>query len=317
MKNNTPIELSIVATVYNDAEIVPLLVKEICEQCAQLEISYEIILVNDCSPDNSEFEIQKACKENENVKGISLSRNFGQQIAMSAGMRYAAGKFIIIMDGDLQNPPSAIPLLYKEILKGYDIVYTVSETRYNFMDKTTSCFFYFMLTKLFGVKIVPNQLMMKIMKHSFVDRFNKYNEIHRSVTGIVNDISSSYQVLDVQNQVRKIGQSNYGFFKRLNYAFDLLISLSNAPLNIMIYFGFSVFLLTMISIVYNLYIYLFGDVPAGFTSIILTNSFFGSLIILLLGFIGRYLSNIYSEVRKRPLFHVREIYNLEKINNND
>ena len=311
MNNNTPIELSIVATIYNDAAIVPLLVQELCDQCVQLKVSYEIILVNDYSTDSSEIESQKACKENENVKGISLSRNFGQQIAMSAGMRYASGKFIIIMDGDLQNPPSAIPSLYKEILKGYDIVYTVSKTRNNFLDKTTSGFFWFMLTKIFGVQIVRNQLMMKIMNRTFVERYNEYNEILRTVTGIVRDVSSNYQVINVENQIRKIGESHYGFIKRLNLLIDIIISLTNSPLNMMIYFGFFIFLLTMLSIVYNLVVYLFYDVPPGFTSIILTNSFFGSLIVLLLGFIGRYLSNIYMEVRRRPLFHVRETYNLE------
>ena len=311
MKNNTNIELSIVATVYNDAEIVSLLVKELCHQCEQLKVSYEIILVNDYSTDSSEIEIQKACKENKNVKGISLSRNFGQQIAMSAGMRYASGKYIIIMDGDLQNPPSAIPSLYKEILKGYDVVYTVSKTRNNFIDKATSRLFYFMLTKIFGVKIVPNQITMTIMNRTFIDQYNEYNETVRTVSGIFREVSSHYQVLNVENQIRKIGKSHYSFFKRLNLSIDMIISLTNYPLNLMIYFGFSIFLLTMLTIIYYLFTYLFYDVPAGFTSIILTISFFGSLIVLLLGFIGRYLSNIYTEVRKRPLFHVKETYNLE------
>ena len=310
MKSNTNIELSIVATVYNDAEIVSLLVKELCHQCEQLKVSYEIILVNDYSTDNSEIEIQKECKKNENVKGILLSRNYGQQIAISAGMLYANGKYIVIMDGDLQNPQSEIPRLYNEIIKGYDVVYTVSKTRNNFFNRMTSGFFWFILTKLFGVKIVQNQLMMKIMNHSFVDRYNQYNEINRTVEGIIVDISENYSVLQVENQERISGKSHYNFFKRSNLMIDMLIGLTNVPLNMMLYFGWLVFLITVILSIYNLIAYLYFNVPAGFTSIILSIFLFGSLIILLLGFIGRYLSNIYNEVRRRPLFHIKATCNI-------
>lgn len=311
MNNNNEIELSIVATIYNDAAIVPLLVDELTFHCKQLKVSFEIILVNDFSTDDSEKEIEKVCLLSSYTKGITLSRNFGQQIAMSVGMRYATGRYIIIMDGDLQNPPSEIPRLYEEILKGYDIVYTVSPTRNNIIDKLTSLFFWTMLTKGLGVKIVKNQLMMKIMNRNFVQRYNEYNENHRTVAGIVRDISSHYQVLYIENQIRQIGKSNYNFIERFNLMIDMLISLSNAPLNIMIFFGLFIFLFTNLVSVYYIILYLFFDVPQGFTSTILSIFFFGSLIVLLLGFIGRYLSNIYTEVRRRPLFHIKRSYNIE------
>jgi polyisoprenyl-phosphate glycosyltransferase len=312
MKNkNTKVELSVVSTIYNDAAIVPILVKEIFSNCELLKVDFEIILVNDFSTDNSGEEIQKLCKLYKNVKGISLSRNFGQQIAISAGMRYATGRYIIVMDGDLQNPPSEIPNLYKEINKGYDVVYTISKTRNNFIDKLTSLLFWMILTKIFGVKIVQNQLMMKIMNYDFVNRYNEYNEIHRTVAGIARDISSNYQVLEIKNQPRKIGKSHYSFINRFNLLIDLLISLSNSPLNMMIYIGWFIFLCTIFTSIYYLIKFIFFDVPPGFTSIILSIFFFGSLIVLLLGFIGRYLSNIYNEVRRRPLYHVKETYNIE------
>lgn len=315
-KSNQDIELSVVATIYNDAAVVPLLVNEITSQCRPLEINFEIILVNDCSTDDSEKAIEKICLSSSNVKGITLSRNFGQQIAMSVGMRYAAGKYIIIMDGDLQNPPSEIPRLYREILKGYDIVYTVSKTRNNFLNQLSSSLFWFIITKIFGVKIVKNQLMMKIMNRALVERYNEYNEIHRTVAGIVKDVSSYHQILYVENQIRKFGNSHYNFVKRCNLMIDMLISLSSAPLNMLIFLGFSVFVLTNIVSIYYIIQYLFFDVPPGFTSVILSIFFFGSLIVLLLGFIGRYLSNIYTEVRGRPLFHIKKKYNIETFKDN-
>ena len=314
MKNVNNVELSIVSTIYNDADIVPILVKEIILNCELLNVNFEIILINDFSSDNSEEEIKKVCRLFKNVKGISLARNFGQQIAMSAGMRYASGRYIIVMDGDLQNPTSEIPNLYNEIKKGYDVVYTVSKIRNNFLDKFTSLFFWMILTKIFGVRIVQNQLMMKIMNHDFVKRFNQYNEIHRTVAGIVRDISSHYKVLEVKNLPRKIGKSHYSFIKRFNLLIDILISLSNSPLNMMIYLGWFIFLMTILTSIYYLTQFIFFNVPSGFTSIILSIFFFGSLIVLLLGFIGRYLSNIYNEVRRRPLFHVKETFNIKSEN---
>lgn len=304
------LELSIVSTIYNDASIVAVLVDQIQEHATKLKISYEIVLVDDCSTDESENEIKTICKRYENVKGLTLARNFGQQIAISAGIRYAIGKYVVIMDGDLQNPPSEIPTLYNEIKKGYDVVYTISSTRNNIFNEFSSKIFWLLLTKLFGVEIIENQLMMKIMTQDFVRRFNNYNEINRTVSGIVRDISSNYQVLKIENAVRTIGKSHYSFFSRVNLFIDILISLSNAPLNIMIYFGWLIFHITIILCVYYLFNYFYSDVPAGFTSIILSIFFFGSLIVLLLGFIGRYLSNIYTEVRNRPLFHVQKHYNI-------
>ena len=316
MDNNKKLLLSVVATCFNDSEIIPLLVKEIEHYVLTITSDYEIILVNDYSTDNSETVIEKICSENSKVKGVSLARNFGQQIAMSAGIRYAKGEFIVIMDGDLQNPPSEIPRLYNEILKGFDIVYTVSKNRNNFFDRMTSSFFWYLLTKLFGVKIVQNQLMMKIMNHSFVDRYNQYNEINRTLEGIIVDISDNYSVLQVENQQRVSGKSHYSFFKRTNLMIDMLISLTNVPLNMMLYFGWIIFMVTIVLSIYNLIQYLYFDVPPGFTSIILSIFLFGSLIILLLGFIGRYLSNIYNEVRRRPLFHIKATYNIDMPKNN-
>jgi dolichol-phosphate mannosyltransferase len=226
-------------------------------------------------------------------------------------MRYAKGDYVVIMDGDLQNPPSEIPRMYSEIQKGYDIIYTTSKVRNTFIDRMTSELFWKMLIKIFGVTIVPNQLMMKIMNKSFVEKYNNYNEINRTVEGIVVDISSNYQVLEVGNELRTVGQSHYTFIKRFNHMLDMLISLSNAPLNMMIHFGWIALLITIFVSIYHLIQFLFYSVPAGFTSIILSIFLFGSLTILLLGFIGKYLSAIYTEVRKRPLFNVKQTFNIE------
>jgi glycosyltransferase involved in cell wall biosynthesis len=302
--------LSIVATVYNDAEIVPLLVEEIIKNIPPSITKYEIILVNDCSPDNSEQFIKAECDKNPNVKGISLSRNYGQHIAMSAGMQNSKGDFVVTMDGDLQNPPSAIPQMLDKIKEGYDIVYTASKKRNGILDAFTSYIFWAMLTKLFKMNVVKHQLMLKIMSREFIDRFSKYGEANRTIDGLVADISSNYAVLNIENNKRAHGRSNYNFIKRMNLTLDMIISLSSAPLNLMIYLGFFIFIGTILGVLYYICSYLFAIVPPGYTSTQLSIFFFGGLTILILGIIGRYLANIYSEVRHRPLYHVKRTYNL-------
>jgi glycosyltransferase involved in cell wall biosynthesis len=302
-------ELSVVATIYNDENIVPILAKEITGAIKELGISYEIIFVNDNSSDRSEKAIELESANDPCVKGLSLSRNYGQQIAMSAGIRAAKGKYVLIMDGDMQNPPAEIPRLYKKICEGFDIIYCISKTRNSFWDELTSSLFWFTLVKIFKVKIIKDQLMMKIMTNEFVSHYNLYNEVNRTVTGITSDIGLNYGVIEITNAKRHSGKSNYNFFKRFNLMVDIIISLSTAPLNFMIYLGFIIFFFTCIACVYYLYQYLFFDILPGFTTLLLTRLFFGGITILMLGFIGRYLSNIYTEVRQRPLYFVRKKHN--------
>lgn len=303
-------ELSIVTTIYNDAGTVPILVDKIREAVIPLGIDYELILVNDNSPDNSEVAIAAVCEKFAEVKGISLSRNYGQQIAMSAGMRQAKGNYVVILDGDLQNPPDKIPELYRKIKEGFDLVYTVGTARNSWRDEMSSKLFWWVLAKMFKVKVVPYQLMMKIMTRNFLERFNSYNEQSRTIAGIVNDIGLNYTVLEVKNEKRMAGKSNYNFIKRFNLMIDVIISFSNAPLNIMIHFGWIIFTLTSLTAFYQLYLYISDSIPAGYTSLILSIFFFGSLNILMLGFIGRYLANIYAEVKNRPLYAIRKTYNV-------
>lgn len=302
MQDYSKIELSIVATIYNSESTIPVLIKSIREAVASLDGFYEVILVDDRSMDRSWDVIQAQASQFFEVKGVRLSRNFGQQIAMSAGISYARGNYIVIMDGDLQNPPEAIPILYEKIKNKFDLIYTVSKRRNNFKDEITSSFFWFVIRKVLGVTIIPDQLMMKIMTSRVARQYNTYPEVHRTVAGIIKDVGFSYSVLPVENKRRQSGRSNYNFMKRFNLMVDIVISMSNVPLNFMLYLGGGVFLGTLLLIILYTILFFVSDVPAGYTSMMLSIFFFGSMIVTMLGFIGRYLSNIYMEVRRRPLF---------------
>ena len=303
------VELSVVSAIYNDAKTAKRLVSELESELLKLNVDYEIILVNDFSKDNTEDEIRNICKENVLVKGISLSRNYGQQIAISSGISFAKGKFVLIIDGDLENPIDAIPKLYNKINEGYDIVYTVSPVRQSLTKKITSKIFWFVICNILKLDIVKDQLLLRIMSRKFVDAYNLYPEISRSVAGINYDIGMNSTFLTVNPKKRVHGRSNHNFSMRLNIFIDIFLNMSTRPLNLVIFFGFFVLILSLILTIVYLIKYFRGDTIIGNTSIMVSILFFGGAVLFILGVMARYLSLIYTEVKRRPLFLVKEKYN--------
>jgi len=303
------IELSIVSAIYNDANTVKQLVSEFEDELLKLGISYEIVLVNDGSIDNSEREIREVCDKNPLIKGISLSRNYGQQIAVSSGISFAKGKYVLIIDGDLENPIDSIPVLYNKINEGFDIVYAVSPIRQSITKKITSQLFWFAICKVLKINIIKDQLMLRIMSRKFVDAYNLYPEISRSVAGINHDIGMNATSLIVNPKKRIYGKSSYNFGKRLNVFIDIFLNMSTRPLNLVIFFGLFQLILSLILTLIYLFKYLNGVTIPGNTSIMVSILFFGGAVLFILGIMARYLSLIYSEVKRRPMFLVKEKYN--------
>lgn len=303
------IELSVVSAIYNDAQTVKQLVTEFEIELIKLGISYEIVLVNDGSIDNSEEKIREVCENNPLIKGISLSRNFGQQIAISSGISFAKGKYVLIIDGDLENPINSIPDFYNKIIEGYDIVYAVSPIRQSLAKKITSQIFWFFICTILKINIVRDQLLLRIMSRKFVDAYNLYPEVSRSVAGINYDIGMNATSLIVQPNKRIFGKSNYNFSKRLNMFIDIFLNMSTMPLNIVIFFGLFALILSLILTIIYFIKYYTGGTIIGNTSIMVSILFFGGAILFILGILARYLSLIYSEVKRRPLFLVKEKYN--------
>lgn len=308
MKNSQAL-LSIAIPVFNAESMLDELCRQLTSAVKSLNVELEIVLVDDYSPDNSWQVIERLCEQYPYVKGVKLSRNFGQQIAVSAGIASATGKYVIVMDCDLQNPPEAIPAILKQLESGFDLVYTVAKERNNFKDQLTSKAFWFLLTKILKVDIVKNQLMMRGMSARFVKYYDTYTEITRTVAGISRDIGLKHTVIEIENKQRHSGKSNYNFFKRFNLMIDIVLSLSTAPLTMIINTSLIVLILTFFASLYYLYVVLFWYAPAGYTSLVLLIIGFGSLITLILGIMGVYLANIYIEVRKRPLFIIDEKVN--------
>jgi polyisoprenyl-phosphate glycosyltransferase len=314
MENNHEIELSVVCTIFRSAQIVPELVRQVELACGGCTSSFEVILVDDSSPDLSWAAIVQACRSTQNVRGIKLGRNFGQQVAVAAGLRQASGEYSIVMDGDLQNPPEAIVEILKKLKEGNDIVYTTSLSRNSIIDGLTSRVFWWIMNKIFKINVIPNQLMMRGMSKRFVDLFNCYNEHIRNVVGITHDIGLKQAVIKVANNKRHSGRSNYNFFKRFDVMLDVVLLMTNRPLTYVIYAAAIAFISSIILGIMTLINYLqYPEMPAGYTTQIFLISIFGSSTLIVLGIIGRYLANIYTEVRARPLFNIEQAINLRSV----
>jgi glycosyltransferase involved in cell wall biosynthesis len=305
------ISISIVGPVYIGTHTVANFIKQTREVLTKRCEAFEIILVDDGCPAASWDLIENTCRKDPAIKGIRLSRNFGQQIAVSAGLHFAKGERVIVMDTDLQNPPEAIPVILEKLQAGADVVYTVSKVRNNWIDEITSSLFWFVVNKVLGVHMVPNQLMMKGLSRKFLSVYNTYNERVRVVAGIAHDIGMRSTTIEVGNARRESGRGNHGFFRRLNLMIDIVLAISSRPLNLLINISLLSVLGSLGLGAYTLIVYLiYPDVPPGYATLISIITFFGSMTLLVLGIIGRYLANIYTEVRQRPLFITESTANL-------
>lgn len=298
--------VSVVVPVYNGAPFLGRLVQEIAASLEGAGEPYELLLVDDRSQDSSWDAIVAAASRRPEVKGFRLSRNFGQQIAVSAGIAQARREYVLIMDCDLQNPASAIPEILGSLRAGNELVYAVSKIRNNARDAATSQLFWFVLTRVFKARVVKHQLMMKGMTSRLARIYDSYPEVTRTVAGIVGDIGCKYAVIEVENTRRAEGKSNYGFFKRFDLMIEMIISIAAAPLKILVYAGLIGVIMTLMASIYFLAAALFHSAVSGSTVIMLAVFLFGSLMTLILGIVGVYLANIYAEVRRRPLFLIAE-----------
>lgn len=303
--------VSVVVPVYLGS----LMLDDLCEEIHRVvrggSFALEIILVDDGSPDQSWSVIRNLCLRYPFVKGLKLSRNFGQQIAVSAGIACAQGKYVVTMDCDFENPPSAIPILLKELNGGSDVVYAVANERTKLIDRITSWMFWLILTKVLGLQLVRNQLMMRGMSARFVEHYRNYPEAVRTVAGISADIGFTQSSIRVEAGKRQSGTGSQGFLSRFSLAIDMVLSFSTRPLTIAILVSLLTLMVTLVLSVFYTISFFVRQVDPGFTTLVLLQIGLGSVIVLLLAVAGTYLANIYKEVRRRPLFIIDERLNFD------
>ncbi|OEU50570.1 MAG: hypothetical protein BA866_07155 [Desulfobulbaceae bacterium S5133MH15] len=269
---------------------------------------FEIIMVDDGSTDSSWQLIKELHKKDDSVTGICFSRNFGHHIAITAGLDYARGEAVILMDADLQDPPEEIPRLYDKFQEGYDLVYGIRYHRHDpILKKITSKLFWWILRTFSDVNIPPGQTMLRIMRRRLVNAIKEMKEYARFIHGMMAWPGFTTATLKVKHTPRLKGKSKYNTAKMFKLAFHAITSFSIIPLRLATHLGLISSSLSLIIGIYFVYRkFVFGIPVMGYASIIIAIFFVGGIQLLVLGIFGEYLGRVYQEVQRRPLYIVTE-----------
>lgn len=306
-------DISIVVPVYGCPEALIPLHDRLTKTIKKLKKSYEIVFVNDGCPKNSWEIIEKICKKDRKTVGINLSRNFGQIHSTNAGISYASGDYVVLMDCDLQDKPEGIENLFNEINKGYDIVFAKRINRKDSaITKLFSKIFYRIYNSLIDGNYDGDICNYCIVRRKVVDEYLKINDNNKSFTVTLSWMGFKSSVIEMDSDERFEGKSSYTFRKKIDLAIDLLTSQSNKPLKLVVYLGSIIAFISFIFLFIQIIKYYVSDVPAGWTSIIASIFFMGGLMLLCLGGIGIYVGNIFNQTKGKPEYLIDEILNPSK-----
>ena len=300
--------ISIVSPVYRAEKILPILVSEINLVMERIGEDYEIILVDDRSPDNS-WEVMKVLSsQNPKIKSIRLSRNFGQHSAIFAGLTRAKGDWVVVMDCDMQDQPKEIAKLYKKALEGYDIVLGQRENRKDkFLKKLTSKLFYKVFNYLSGANFDNNVANFGIYHQKTIKSILDMKDYVKFFSLFINWIGFKSISIPIEHGEREEGKSTYSVGRLFKQAFNVIISFSDKPLRLFINFGLSISVLSFIVGIYYLYLALTGKIAQpGFSSLILSIWFLSGIIISGIGIVGVYLGKTFDQAKGRPTFIIDE-----------
>lgn len=307
-------DFSVVVPVYNEADGLPELLKRLTNVLDKLGVKSEIVLVDDGSSDASRDLITAQHQGDARICGLFLSRNFGHQTAVSAGLQHARGKVIAVMDGDLQDPPEVLPQFLDRLKEGFDVVYGVRRKRKERAWKRLSYYlFYRCLGLLSDFKIPLDSGDFSVMTRRVVNDINAMPERHRFVRGLRAWTGYRQTGLEYERDSRFAGRPKYTLAKLINLAVDGLLSFSSAPVRLSIHFGFLIaataFFVGMIYFV--LRVFNIGTWPTGFATLFLLIAFLGGIQLITVGMIGEYVGRIHMEVKQRPLYLISEYVGLE------
>ena len=306
------IEISIISPVYKAGNIVDKLVEEIIKSVSEITSNYEIILVEDGSPDNSWEKIEENCKKNGKVKGVKLSRNLGQHFAITAGLTVSKGENMIVMDCDLQDNPKYIIDLVNKAKLGFDIVYTSKLERQHSVFKNITSIVFF---KIFNY-LTDNQTGISsigaysLLTRKVVDAFCRINDTHRHYLMILRTLGFVSTQIPIIHDKRFEGKSSYNLSKLINHALDGITSQSDKLLRISISVGFLFCVISIATAIYTVAKYLIIGALPGYTSLTSLISLSTGLILLSIGVVGMYIGKIFEQVKNRPLYFIDRKINI-------
>jgi polyisoprenyl-phosphate glycosyltransferase len=308
---NSPL-ISVVSPVYRAEKILSLLVKEIKKNTELITSDFEIILVEDGSPDKSWEAICEEAKKDNRIKGIKLSRNFGQHYAITAGLDAVRGEWTIVMDCDLQDNPAEIINLFNKANEGHKIVLARREVRQDgFRKKLSSRLFYKTLSLLTGVKQDATVANYGIYHKDVVTAIGQMREPFRNFAAIVKWVGFAPVTINVKHSKRVEGASTYNIKKLFKLAIDTILAYSNKPLYYIVAFGFILSLAAFLFSIVVLIRYLTGSITVmGYTSLILSIWVLGGLLMMFLGIVGLYVGKMFEGIKNRPIYIITETKNL-------
>jgi polyisoprenyl-phosphate glycosyltransferase len=302
--------LSIVTPCYNESGCIHELHRRLTAAAQGAVESYEIIFINDGSTDSTWEEMQALAALDKNLVGINLSRNHGQQAALTAGLDLSRGDYILILDADLQDPPELLPELLQTLQEAQaDVVYAVRRARAgeNIAKKATSALFYRLLAKLTDTDIPLDTGDFRLMTRRALDTFLSMPEQARFIRGMVSWIGFKQVPLAYDRDERFAGNTNYGFVKLLKLALDAITGFSTAPLRFASHAGLLLTGAAGFLVIYILYGWLRGHAVSGWPSLMLTIVMIGAVQMWVLGMIGEYLGRLYMQSKGRPLYIVSDV----------
>ena len=304
-------KISVVVPVYGCPAAVKPLAERVSETVKKITDDYELILVNDACPKNSWKEICEVCAVNPHVIGIELARNFGQIRAITAGLDYCSGDWVVVMDCDLQDRPEGILNLFHKAQEGYDVVFARRKERKDSeLVKLMSKSFYKVYDYFMDGNYDNSICNFSISKRQVINQYCKMREQNRAYTLFLKWLGYNQTAIDIEADERYEGKSSYSFRKKINMATQFITAQSNKPLLFSVRIGTLCALGSFAFMIYQIVKYFFNQqVPTGWTSLIVSIYFMGGMILIALGIIGIYIGYIFNEVKARPLYTVRTVLN--------
>ncbi len=309
MQLTKPIKtISIVVPVCNERGNLPILMAEIKAVMDPLPYQYSIIFVEDSSTDGTLEFIKSEASSNNYIFYVSLTKSFGHQNALKAGLDRANADAVIMMDGDLQHPPALIPTLIQQWEEGFDIVYTIRKDHQDiqYLKKKTSNLFYNVINNLSDIELEQGTADFRLMDKKVVQVFRTFSEMDIFMRGLVKWMGFKQIGIEYISALRSAGNSKYTVKKMVRFALQGITSFSTKPLYIAAYLGLFFSLCSLLYIPYILYGFISGHVISGWASLIATIAFFGGLQLMILGIIGVYLGKLFMQSKQRPHYIVKE-----------
>ena len=307
-------KISIIVSVYNEEEVLFEFYRETIKVLLLIENPYEIIFVNDGSVDGSRGILFKIAKDDENVRVVHFSRNFGHEAAMIAGIDNASGDYLVCMDADLQHPPTLLPEMLRKFESGYDIINMVRTVNKSagIIKNITSSMFYKVINRLSDIHLVSNASDFFGISKRVADVLrSSYREKTRFLRGYVQNVGFNTVNIEYEARKRYAGESKYSIKKLFRFSMNTIMTFSNLPLKLGIYAGSMAAFLAIIMMIYTIVSFIRVGTPSGYATTICLICFMFSVLFFIVGIIGEYLGLILSEIKDRPIYIVEEKINFE------